>query len=93
MNTPHFRGKSKPRTPTYKNSTTKHLPTTNIPKDKNTAPNTTQKQNWATFTYTVRERRTVTRLLKNTNIHIMYRTKKHVTKPPATKESHHRHIQ
>jgi hypothetical protein len=78
---PHFKRKSKPRTPEHKNNTTKQqLPTTHIHKDKNQNEQkhityTTQKQKWATFTYTGRETRTITRLLKNNNIHIAHKTR------------------
>jgi hypothetical protein len=38
--------------------------------------NMTPKQKWATFTYIVKETRTIARLFKNTNIRIAYKTKK-----------------
>jgi hypothetical protein len=43
--------------------------------NKNTTPNTTLKQKWSTFTYTGKETRTITRLLKNINLRIAYKTR------------------
>jgi hypothetical protein len=43
--------------------------------DTNTTLNTTQKQKWAKFTYIGKETRIITRLFKNTNIRIAYKTK------------------
>jgi hypothetical protein len=42
-------------------------------KPTNTTPDATQK--WATFTYIGKETRAITKLFKNTNIHIAYKTK------------------
>jgi ribosomal protein S25 len=52
---------------TYLNARTK--------KNKSATPNATQKKKWATFTYTGKETRAITRLFKNTDIQIAYRTK------------------
>jgi hypothetical protein len=52
---------------TYLNTRTKQ--------SKNMTPNTIQKQKWVTFTYIGKETRTITRLFKNTNIRIAYKTK------------------
>jgi hypothetical protein len=41
-------------------------------KQKNTIPNETRK--WSTFTYVGKETRVITRLFRNTNIHIAYKT-------------------
>jgi hypothetical protein len=41
---------------------------------RNTTSNTTQKQKWTTFTYIDNETRTITRLFKNTNLRIAYKT-------------------
>jgi hypothetical protein len=54
--------------------------------NNNRTPDTPQKQKFATFTYIGTETRIITNLLKNTNIHIAYRTKKHNTTPPTTKK-------
>jgi hypothetical protein len=40
----------------------------------NTSPNLTLKQKWATFTYSGKEIRSITKLFKNTNIRIAYKT-------------------
>jgi hypothetical protein len=49
----------------------------NIKTKPNTSktPNIIQKQKWATFTYIGKETRTITKLVKNTNIIIAYKTK------------------
>jgi general stress protein 26 len=51
-------------------------------KNKENTTNTAQKTKWATFTYTGKETRTITRLFKDTNICIAYTTnntlKKHL---------------
>jgi hypothetical protein len=41
----------------------------------NTTPSTTLKQKWSAFTYTSRETKTITRLFKNNNLRIAYKTK------------------
>jgi hypothetical protein len=41
---------------------------------KNRTSNTSQKQKWITFTYIGNETRTITRLFKNTNLRIAYKT-------------------
>jgi hypothetical protein len=47
----------------------------------NTASNTTQKQTWITFAYFGNETRTITKLFKNTNLHIAYKTNNTLRSP------------
>jgi hypothetical protein len=44
-------------------------------RNKNMPSNTAQIQKWVTFTYIRKETRVTTRLFKNTNIRIAYKTK------------------
>jgi hypothetical protein len=58
---------------------------------QNTTPDTNRK--WATFTYIGKETRAITKLFKNTNLHIAYKTKKHFTKTPSAEKHRPRQIQ
>jgi hypothetical protein len=53
--------------------THKKILSRNKRKPTNTISDVTRK--WATFTYVGKEIRTITRLFKNTNLHIAYKTK------------------